>query len=191
MSQSHNYPIVLSLQLPPHNTHSLVGVCCQTNIQMSGTRESEYTARDTDPLLRPGRGHSPAYGLQNESEEGERSLESGKTSFQSICHPGERVFRVATCCLIACLASLLVGMALGFSSATLVELQNTTSTEIDNTTSNLFAVSRLVPHSHTQLVFTICCKSKSGLCFQQLSLKEVTLEVTLYLAHNLNIALTT
>ena len=87
---------------------------------MSGTRESEYTARDTDPLLRPGRGHSPAYGLQNESEEGERSLESGKTSLQSICHPGERVFRVATCCLIACLASLLVGMALGFSSATIV-----------------------------------------------------------------------
>jgi len=158
---------------------------------MSGTRESEYTARDTDPLLRPGRGHSPAYGLQNESEEGERSLESGKTSFQSICHPGERVFRVATCCLIACLASLLVGMALGFSSATLVELQNTTSTEIDNTTQNLFAVSRLVTHYHAQLVFTICCKSKCGQCFQQLFLKEATLEVTVYLAHNFNIALTT
>ena len=61
----------------------------QAKIQMSGTHESEYTARDTDPLLRPGRGHSPAYGLQNRSEEGERSLESGKTSIQSVFHARE------------------------------------------------------------------------------------------------------
>jgi len=120
-------------------------------IEMSGTHESDSTARDTDPLLRPGRGHSPSYGLQNESAEGERSLESEKTSFQNICHPGERVFRVATCCLIACLASLLVGMALGFSSATLVELKNETSTNITQLHSNLFAVRKLVPYSHASL----------------------------------------
>ena len=135
----------------------MTSVHANINIEMSGARESDSAARDTDPLLRPGRGHSPAYGLQNESAEGERSLESEKTSFQSICHPNERVFRVATCCLIACLASLLVGMALGFSSATLVELDNSTSTHTNNVTSNLFAVSnstliQFVPHNFPRYI---------------------------------------
>jgi len=158
---------------------------------MSEIRESDFTARETDPLLSSSEERFPA--LYGQQDEGEGSLEfDEKNSIQSVLHARERVFRVATCCLVACLASLLVGMALGFSSATLVELKETPSTKLDNTTStNLFAVSRLVTHSHAQLVFTICCKSKSGLCFQQLSLKEVTLEVTLYLAHNLNIVLAT
>jgi len=118
---------------------------------MSEIRESDFTARDTDPLLRPGRERFPA--LCGQQDEGEGSLEfDEKNSIQSVLHARERVFRVATCCLIACLASLLVGMALGFSSATLVELQNTPSTKLDSTTSNLFAVSRLVTHSHA-LVF--------------------------------------
>jgi len=105
---------------------------------------SEIAARDIDPLLGPGRERFPTYVQQ---DEGEGSLQFGeKNSIQSVLHARERVFRVATCCLIACLVSLLVGMALGFSSATLLELNNATSTEINQVTSNLFAVSNLVPH---------------------------------------------
>ena len=110
---------------------------------MSGIRESDSTAsyRDTDPLLGPDRERVPAYVQQ---DEGESSLEfDQQTSIQSVLHARERVFRAATCCLIACLASLLVGMALGFSSATLVELDSSSSTDMTQVTSNLFAVSKL------------------------------------------------
>ena len=124
---------------------------------MSGIRESHSTAsyRDTDPLLGPDREHFPAYVQQ---DEGESSLEfDQQTSIQSVLHARERLFRVATCCLIACLASLLVGMALGFSSATLVELDNSTSTHTTNVTSNLFAVSnstliQFVPHNFPRYI---------------------------------------
>ena len=123
---------------------------------MSGIRESDSTAsyRDTDPLLGPDREHFPAYVQQ---DEGESSLEfDQQTSIQSVLHARERLFRVATCCLIACLASLLVGMALGFSSATLVELDNS-STHTTNVTSNLFAVSnstliQFVPHNFPRYI---------------------------------------
>ena len=118
---------------------------------MSVIQESDTTARDTAPLLGPGRERFPAYVQQ---DDGENSLEfDQQTSIQSVLHARERVFRVATCCLIACLASLLVGMAIGFSSAAIVELDSSTSTHTTNVTSNLFAVSnstlsKFVPHSH-------------------------------------------
>jgi len=109
--------------------------------KMSGTK-----FQDTDPLIRAGQKRSPAdYGLQGESEETERSFESGSSSFRDILKGRERVFQVAVCCLTVCLASLLSGMGLGFSSATILELTNKTITQhsqiLTKTEQSLFAVS--------------------------------------------------
>lgn len=109
---------------------------------MSGTK---FQDRDTDPLVRAGQRRSPAYGLQGESEESEISFESGRSSIHDILKGRERVFRVAVCCLTVCLASLLSGVGLGFSSATILELNNASITpsyqNLSSTEQSLFAVS--------------------------------------------------
>ena len=109
---------------------------------MSGTN---FHDQDTDPLIRAGQKRSPAYGLQGESEESEIRFESGRSSIYDILQGRERVFRVAVCCLTVCLASLLSGIGLGFSSATILELTNTNITpshqNLSSTEQSLFAVS--------------------------------------------------
>ena len=75
--------------------------------------------RDTDSLLSPGRGTSPAYGIQDDSETSNSS--GGKSVLDSIRHGKERVWAVAFNAIIACIGSLLVGVMLGYSSETIVE----------------------------------------------------------------------
>ena len=81
--------------------------------------------RDTDPLIRPGSGYSPSYGIQGSSESYDRppSSSGGKSILESIKGNQERVWAVAAFSLIACMASFLVGMMLGYSSLTLLELK--------------------------------------------------------------------
>ena len=112
---------------------------------MLGTRE--YSGdRDNDLLLNGG-GHSSTYGLVNcssslaLSEESQTRLESKRSWIHNAFRIREPVVR---CCLIACLASLLTGMSLGFSSATFLELDDISSvgTSLTATQRSLFAVSR-------------------------------------------------
>ena len=114
---------------------------------MSGTRECSGD-RDIDPLLKPGVGNSSStYGLVNCSSsitlsgESETKLDSKRGWIRNVFHIPEPVVR---CCLVACLAPLLTGMALGYSSATFLELAdaNSVGTSLTSTQSSLFAVSR-------------------------------------------------
>ena len=111
---------------------------------MSGTRECSGD-RDIDPLLKPGVGNSSStYGLLNCSStlsgESETKLDSKRGWIRNVFHNPVLVVR---CCLVACLASLLTGMALGYSSATFLELADADSvgTSLTSTQSSLFAVS--------------------------------------------------
>ena len=79
--------------------------------------ESNDRDRDTDSLLRPGRGHSPSHGI-NEEE----SLETRDGAGISVLHVKERIWTVAAFSIIACLGSFMVGMMLGYSTNTLSEL---------------------------------------------------------------------
>ena len=100
--------------------------------------DSHYTSSDA---LLPGRGYTPDYGI-NQSITPNDSLEASdeaphssaiNTDVQSA--RSERVWWVAVCSLIACLASLVNGMMLGFSSPALTQLQfNVTETEKINAT---------------------------------------------------------
>ncbi len=90
---------------------------------MSQRRDS----RDSDALL-PGKGHSASYGI-NESTDLEGSCidSSGKSApsvIQSIFNPssGERVWAVAMCSIIACIAAIVNGIVIGYSSPTLSQL---------------------------------------------------------------------
>ena len=99
--------------------------------------------RLSDALL-PGAGDHPSYGIQDGSD----SLPSGlvSSSCVSATTPSttsasdrptsvivsamhgrgggkERVWAVARCCLTACVVAMVTGMMLGYSSATLVELE--------------------------------------------------------------------
>lgn len=73
---------------------------------------------DSDPLLTP-RSGSSSYGIQDASGSGSSD---GKGILDSIMHSKERIWAVAFNVLIACIGSLLVGVMLGFSSETIVEL---------------------------------------------------------------------
>ena len=116
-------------------------------------------ARDTDSLLHPGQGHSPSYGINEESSEG-----SGKGSAEvkiSIFHIKERVWTVAVFSLIACLGSVVIGMMLGYSTNTLSELSTLYQNGDEEYgikngtwTASLFGVSILCNRNNT-IVFVI------------------------------------
>ena len=99
-----------------------------------------YRALNDDPLL-PEKGHSSSYGLK-ESKECDVMASDARTISKSQSKSDspppephsalskERVWTVAACALIACLASLVnVGMMLGFSSPALKQLQFNISEE--------------------------------------------------------------
>ena len=97
------------------------------------TDNGKYNASDS---LLPGRGYTPDYGI-NQSVSPSNSWEASEkmprpsainTAIKS-AGSGERVWMVAMCSLIACLASLVNGMMLGFSSPALTQLQFNVSTE--------------------------------------------------------------
>ena len=89
------------------------------------TRRETNLSQDSDALL-PGKGHSPSYGINDSADLQGSSIEtSGRTApsvIQAITSSGssgERVWVVAMCSLIACLASMINGMVIGYSSPTL------------------------------------------------------------------------
>ena len=97
------------------------------------TDKGDYNASDS---LLPGGGYSPDYGI-NQSIAGSNSWEASEkvprpsainTAIKSAVS-GERVWMVAMCSMIACLASLVNGMMLGFSSPALTQLQFNISKE--------------------------------------------------------------
>ena len=94
----------------------------------------------SDSLL-AGRGYTPDYGI-NQSISPSGSYEASEkvprpsaiqTALES--HGSERIWVVAMCSLIACLASVVNGMMLGFSSPALSQLQSNVTPEyqISNT----------------------------------------------------------
>ena len=94
----------------------------------------DHTFRASDSLL-PGNGYTPDYGI-NQSISASGSFEAServprpsaiRAAISS--HKSERIWVVAMCSLIACLASLANGMMLGFSSPALTQLQFNVSTE--------------------------------------------------------------
>ena len=96
------------------------------------TDNGEYNASDS---LLPGRGYTPDYGI-NQSISPSNSWEASEkmpcpssiiTAIRSACS-SERVW-MAAMSLIACLASLVSGMMLGFSSPALTQLQFNVSAE--------------------------------------------------------------
>lgn len=101
------------------------------------------------------------YGARDQSESTPKDLEGRVVGLQG----KERVWVVARCALIACLASVVVGMNGGFNSPALVELQNssltTPSQHFSNTSKlpSLFGVSRMTMNDLAQcwcLILPIC-----------------------------------
>lgn len=85
----------------------------------------------TDALF-PGKGYTPDYGI-NESTEYDDHAATYSKSIQSSSNPSlpsrgshknDKVWVVAMCALIACLASLVIGLMLGFTSPTLDKLDS-------------------------------------------------------------------
>jgi hypothetical protein len=85
--------------------------------------------------LRPGKGYTPDYGINESTEYDDhiagytKSTQSSSTLplAQSSSHGGnknDKVWIVAMCALIACLASLVIGLMLGFTSPALDELDS-------------------------------------------------------------------
>lgn len=96
-------------------------------------RDSRSTDRDA---LLPGTGYSPDYGI-NESNDGDDIDSSGgavppsvvQSSRSRTASKKDRVWVVAMCALIACLASLVNGLMLGFTSPTLDKLNKLQMTD--------------------------------------------------------------
>ena len=91
------------------------------------TDKGDYQASDS---LLPGRGYTPDYGINQSVSPGNSWEASEKmprpsaiNAVMSSAGSSERVWKVAMCSLIACLASLVNGMMLGFSSPALTQLQ--------------------------------------------------------------------
>ena len=86
---------------------------------------------ESDALL-PGTGYAPDYGIDQSLETSGGLEASEKTPCPSVVQSAmesprnERVWAVVMCSLIACLASLVNGLMLSFSSATLDKLNSTT-----------------------------------------------------------------
>ena len=84
----------------------------------------------TDELF-PGKGYIPDYGINESTEYDDhvaaysKSTQSSSTvplaqsSSHASGHKNDKVWVVAMCALIACLASLVIGLMLGFTSPTL------------------------------------------------------------------------
>ena len=79
-------------------------------------------ARLTDSILRPGRGYTPTYGLNDDSDESAEVRESKGLLSASLRASEERVWTIALFSFIACVGSFLIGMFLGYSTNTLAEL---------------------------------------------------------------------
>ena len=106
---------------------------------------NQSTERDA---LLPGTGYSPDFGI-NESNDSHDLGSSGSAVPPSVAQSSrsaskkDRVWVVAMCVLIACLASLVNGLMLGFTSPTLDKLSNVTGAQhITNgsTKASLFGV---------------------------------------------------
>ena len=87
----------------------------------------------TSDQLLPGKGHTPSYGIHDNSERDinysvATSTTRTPTSLAIDPKSKERVRVVARCVLIVCLASVVAGMNIGFSSPALPELKNSTLT---------------------------------------------------------------
>lgn len=102
-------------------------------IAVMSNRDSRSTERDA---LLPGTGYSPDFGI-NESNDSHDFGSSGSAVPPSIVQSSssrsapkkDRVRVVAMCALIACLASLVNGLMLGFTSPTLDKLNNVTGAQ--------------------------------------------------------------
>lgn len=114
-------------------------------IAVMSDRDSRSTEHDA---LLPGTGYSPDFGI-NESNDGHDFGSSGGAVPPSVVQSShstsnkDRVWVVAMCALIACLASLVNGLMLGFTSPTLDKLSNVTGAQhISNgsTEASLFGV---------------------------------------------------
>ena len=86
----------------------------------------------TDELC-PGKGYTPDYGINQSTEYNDQTAAYSKSTQSSAGpalaqssshgdHKNDKVWVVAMCALIACLASLVIGLMLGFTSPTLDEL---------------------------------------------------------------------
>ena len=88
--------------------------------------------RSSGDALIPGTGYSPDYGI-NDAVDGDSMTSSEKSSSPPIVQSSQggtkkkkdRIWAVAMCALIACLASLVNGLMLSFSSPTLDFLNST------------------------------------------------------------------
>lgn len=87
---------------------------------MDRNTNSSVTSRSTDSLL--GKGHTPGYGLSDshESYKNKRSVYSDNP---------ERWQVVAFCVLTVCIASMVAGMSLSFSSIIINELNTSATVE--------------------------------------------------------------
>lgn len=94
------------------------------------TDNGEYHASDS---LLPGHGHTPDYGINQSSDSCEMSENTLRPSaiktMINCCSGDEQWRKVAMCSMIACLASVVSGMVLGFSSPALTQLQSNVSVE--------------------------------------------------------------
>ena len=114
--------------------------------------------------LTAGAGSHPSYGIQedsasmstSETTQARRPHEDKTTAAASMLRSDsrgggkERVWSVAWCCLTACVVSIVSGMMLGYSSATLVELEASTNPAqkvvANSTIGSLFGVSDMQVH---------------------------------------------
>ena len=80
---------------------------------------SKTSDRDRQQLLSPGKGRPPSYGTTTYA-----TVNASRSSSEDGTGEGGRVWIVACFSVIACVSSLLSGMVLGYSSATLIELKN-------------------------------------------------------------------
>ncbi len=92
--------------------------------------DSDRLSGTSDALL-PGAGHTPGYGINDfENSNLESTItESGKTITsigvrRDTMNGKENVWVVARCAITACMASFVCGLTGGFSSPTLLELEN-------------------------------------------------------------------
>ncbi len=97
---------------------------------MTDSRDRDSLFSQGSEALMPGKGHSPSYGINDSSDLSGASIDSsGKTTtsvIQNIVNPStnERVWMVAMCSLIACIAAMVNGVVIGYSSPTLSYLSS-------------------------------------------------------------------
>ena len=117
------------------------------------SKRDSHFSQDSDALL-PGKGHSPSYGINDSSDLTQSDMDSSSRTapsvIQSIVHPpsGERIWAVAMCSLIACIAAMINGIVIGYSSPTISYLSNDPNPnhhiEATKYEASLFGVSYLI-----------------------------------------------